>query len=392
MADPVRLHVFPRRSALRTDLVVIGAGAAGLAATLAAQRHGVRILLLCKGRPGRCGSTFANRNQRWGITFARNDGEREQLFAAIQSAGRGTNSPELSAILVEESDRAFRTLRAWGARFQTREGRLARVPPCFCPAPLAAVADDLPGLAARLFGRLDRSRVTVLAGTAACELLVRDNAVTGVLAKRQGEEILIRSRAVILATGGDAARFPANIVEPGLEGDGYRLLQRAGVPLANMEHRQMVWEDVRPAARRFPFTAFFTNSYRFLSPEGDPIGLPDPTSALARTRRGHVPISNLQPDREFDSHLLRRLAGYPAGAIRVVDRHGREHHRIYPHVQASNGGVRIGANGETSILGLFAAGEVTTGMHGGDRVGGTMIANCMVFGRRAGNGAARFCR
>ncbi len=378
---------------LHTDLAVVGAGIAGMAAALAAQKHDVRILLVCKGEPGACGSSFANRNRCWGITFAQNDAEREQFFAAIQSVSRGTNLPELSRLLVEESYQAFCALRRWGARFRIQEGRLARVPPCFCSVPLAAVVENLPSLAKQLFRRLDPSRAAVLANTTVTDLLVRDNRVTGLLARRGGAEFVVHSRAVLLATGGDAARFPANIVEPNLTGDGYRLLQQAGVPLANMEYRQLVWEDIDPTSpHRFSISTFFDGNHLFVTPDGAAIDLPDPTSLLAPTRRLHVPISNLQPDREFDAQLLAHVGAYPSGAIRVLDRCGRLRHRIYPHVQASNGGVRIGPHGETPVQGLFAAGEVTTGMHGGDRLGGAMIANCLVFGRRAGNAAARFCR
>ncbi len=77
--------------------------------------------------------------------------------------------------------------------------------------------------------------------------------------------------------------------------------------------------------------------------------------------------------------------------IEVINRQtGRCEYIILPFVQANNGGVIIGEYGETKLPGLFAAGEVTTGMHGGDRIGGMMIANCLVFGTRAGRAAADF--
>jgi len=377
---------------MQADLVIVGSGAAGLAATLAIQEKPFRILLLTKGRLFQSGSTFANLNGRWGLTFADNDREREILLQAIQATAHGTNQTELAAILVEESRQAFNRLRDWGVKFaRDPKGALRRVAPCFCNHPLAAILEDIAQYRAVMTKRLDRSRVEVYQETAASRILVRDHEVVGLVAQHGPTSIEISTRAVILACGGNSATFRHHIVEPGLTGDGYHLAREAGLTLHNMAYQQRVWEDIDRQAARFSVAAFFDGRHTFRSQDNKAIALPRPDSDLARARKTHVPISNLQADREFDQHLLANI-GTPEAPRPILVYHDQAAHptqHILPHVQASNGGILIGPNGETEIRGLFAAGEVTTGMHGGDRVGGTMIAATQVFGTRAGQAALR---
>lgn len=376
---------------IQTDLLIIGSGAAGLTAALAAQEQPIRILLVTKGRLFAGGSTFANRNGRWGLTFAATDPERELLESTINTISRGTNVPKLSRIVVEESWAAFRALRELGVEFLHGGDRPKRLPPCFCSESLAALISDTRQAAAALAVRLDRTRLTTLEQTTAEELIVENNRLTGVLLRQGDAQILVECRAAILACGGNAATFSRNIVEPGLTGDGYALAAKAGLSLKNMAYQQYVWEDIDPTAPRFPFTFLLDDGYRFFAESGQVFPLQQIPLREIASRRSHVPISNLQEDRAIDASLLATLGHSPDAVIRVI-KNNNLIHRIAPHAQASNGGIVIGTQGETGIAGLYAAGEVTTGMHGGDRVGGMMITSCLVFGKRAGEAAARYCR
>ncbi len=379
-------------SGLDAELTIIGLGIAGLAAALSAQRGLKRILVLTKGRPFLSGSTFYNRNHRWGITYARDDREKELLFRCINKISKGTNNPELSRIAVEYSYDAFITLKKWGVDFlRDSHNGVQRFTPCFIMNPMASVIRDVRQLGAALARRLDPSVVTILGGHEVLELTTSRGQVSRVIATSKGGRVEIRTRAVILASGGGAARITPNIVEPGLTGDGYRLLSKAGVKLKNMEYVQEVWEDCDPLAPRFRLSCFWDGRHTFWSAQGDQIELPPADSDTMKERMGHVPISNLQSDRAFDQLLLDHIPERtPKFAIKVCDKaSGTPIHSILPHAQACNGGVEIGPKGETGIHGLFAAGEVTTGMHGGDRVGGMMITSAMVFGKRAANEAVR---
>ena len=379
---------------LDAELVIVGSGAAGLQAALTAQEHLDSILLLSKGKLFASGSTFLNRNKQWGITFAETDEEKESLFKQINIISYGTNDQHLSRILVEESHQAFLALQKLGVTFlHHSDGQLHRVSPCFHPSPLAAIITDVKQFATIFKKHLDHSKITVLEDTAASKLLIKGNSICGILAQQGDKEIQISCSAVILATGGNAATFPANIVEPTLTGDGYQLLEQVSVPLVNMEYQQRVWEDIDPLAPRFSVGSFFAQTYTFQTADGLKIKLPSPSSKIAQSRQLHVPISNLQPDLAFDKILLKHLTDDFSSAIQVIDNSTHQPtNTIYPHVQASNGGVHISPWGETSVNGLFAAGEITTGMHGGDRIGGLMITSTQVFGKRAAQRAARYIK
>ncbi len=367
------------------DLLIAGSGAAGVAAALAAQEQVRNILWVSKGPFLASGSTFINRNGRWGITFAHDDREEELLFETIMAVSHGANDPVLSRVLVGESAAAFRRLQEWGVLFLHCNGSLRRVPPCFCSHPLAAIIHDTRQFAGVVKTRIDPDRIAAVPGVRMTELRVRDNRVEGAFARQGPKTIRIDAKAVILATGGPGGNYRPSITEPGLTGDGYQLLTGTGLDLHNMAYHQRVWEDISPEAPRFSTSAFFDDRFSFYSADGKPLRFPPYNTELVAARRQHVPISNLQVDRQIDQVLLDHLTPDLSSAIQVHDRRtGELVNRIYPHFQANNGGIKIGPSGETGIDGLFAVGELTTGMHGGDRIGGMMIASCFVFGHRAG--------
>ncbi len=374
------------------EFTIIGLGIAGITAALIAQEALKRIVVLEKGRPFYSGSTFCNRNHRWGITYARDREEKELLARRINDISRGTNNPELTRIVVEYSYDAFLTLKKWGVLFLGDAGnRTKRLAPCFMKAPMASVIRDTGQLREALLRRLDPSVTRVLEGHRATGLVISRGQLLGITATHGSERVDIHTRMALLASGGRAARITPNVVEPGLTGDGYGLLSQAGLKLKNMAYVQEIWEDIDPGAPRFRPSCLWDGRHIFLNSKGVQIQLPPADSDIVKERRMHVPISNLQEDRAYDELLLEHVHERTEEfAITVCDRASRVPlHSILPHAQACNGGIEIGPKGETGIQGLFAAGEVTTGMHGGDRVGGMMITSAVVFGKRAANEAVR---
>jgi succinate dehydrogenase/fumarate reductase flavoprotein subunit len=374
------------------DILVIGSGIAGFFAIYNAQRAKTcrSIAVLNKGRIFQSGSSFANLNGRWGITYGITDQENDRLLARIAELARGTNNHQLSSLAVASSHDAYRDLLRLGVRFSGVNGISDRVTPCFHDQTLASIISSTQQLSDCLSRHIDRTDVKVLDLHRAVRLLIHDNVCCGCLAlNEKGEEVEVRSRATIMTCGGNAALHKPHIVDGGLTGDGYRMLQEIGVPLKNMDYRQLVWEDVRIGAPRFPFARLFDRRLRFVDYTGRQIMIFDLPEQIWSARKFHVPIANLQRDRVFDELLMSAIpAGEEQYAIRVLDPEGQCLYQILPHTQASNGGVEIGINGETGVRNLYAAGEMATGMHGGDRVGGMMITAAIVFGRRAGLAAA----
>lgn len=369
-----------------TDLIIIGAGAAGLSAAIAAQEKIKNIIVISKSKPFLCGSTFVNINNKWGLTFADNDPDREYLEKRINDISRGTNVPELTRIVVYESDTAFEKLCSWGVEFkQDKQGNIQRVPPCFCTIPFAVIIKSCRQAGECIRRQLDAGRVQFLSHATARKIIVKSGKFAGIVAKHKQEEIKIVARAGILATGGNASTYTPHITEPGLTGDGYKLLKDVGLELANMHFMQNVWEDVSVPSKRFPLSYLCDRKYYFRLPHGVTVDMDVISETLLDQRRTHVPISNLQEDRAVDNLIINQSEKKPVEVINRLT--GRCEYRIQPFAQASNGGIITGKHGETPIPGLFAAGEIATGMHGGDRVGGMMITNCLVFGTRAGYAA-----
>ncbi len=374
---------------IETDLIIIGAGIAGLSAAIEAQKKLKKIVLLCKGDMFACGSTFSNFNNRWGITWAGSEDERKILEEKINRLSLRTNLPELTKIVVEESYGAFEKLLGWGIEF-LKEGHshhFRRVPPCFCRVPLSTIIRSCQQAASAMRKQLDYENIKLLSNSSAEKIMTARGRFSGIIAQKGNTSIKIRARAGILATGGNASTHVRHITEPGLAGDGYRLLEDVGIELHNMNHMQLVWEDISLSGDRFSIRSIGSPDHLFKTSAGETISFDDIGQELIEQRHTHVPISNLQADRKVDELLMKHCSD--TKPVYVFRRGSKDPDNIIlPHAQACNGGVIIGAHGETPLPGLFAAGEVTTGMHGADRVGGMMITNAIVFGTRAGAAAA----
>lgn len=372
-----------------TDIIIIGAGIAGLCAAIEAQKKSKKIVILCKGDLFACGSSFKNFNDRWGITWAGTSKEKKILEDNINKLSLGTNVRELTKIVVEESYSAFEKLVSWGVEFLKDDHNhpFKRIHPCFCSFPLATVIKSCHQAASSISKQLDSDKITFFSNTLAEKLLTDGDQFSGIIARKGATSIKIRARAGILATGGNTSTYHRHITDPGLTGDGYKLLEDIGIELHNMQYMQLAWEDVSLSGTRFLSSSIGSPDYVFKTADGETISFDEIGQELIEQRHTHVPISNLQTDKRVDELLMKHCSD--TNPIYVFRRGSNEPDNIIlPHAQACNGGVVIGGYGETPLPGLFAAGEVTTGMHGGDRVGGMMITNCLVFGRRAGLTAA----
>jgi len=195
----------------------------------------------------------------------------------------------------------------------------------------------------------------------------------------------VAARAVVAALGGPAALFGATLAGPGSLGLAPGLLDRAGATLANCGCVQFFWSEV-PGGVFFRVHTLAAPGAGLRGPGGAVQPLPPELAAHAASRATHCPASWSLPDAALDRFLAARLD--EAGTLAVALAEGRTT-RIAPWAHSGNGGALVDLRGATTVPGLFAAGECATGMHGADRVGGAMAAAALVFGARAGAGAAR---
>lgn len=381
---------------LRCDVLVLGAGLAGLRAAWAAAEAapGARVLLAAP-RPGPSGSALANANARLGILAPDTDALREALAARILAlAAPGRVEPALVRILLEEAAARVAELAALGVPLDRDPGgAVRRHPACFVPdLPCAVLLPDLPRAQALLAARTLNLGVRFQPGLAAVRLLPDPKgAACGALCVRlaDGSPVVVAARAVVAALGGPAALFEGSLAGPGSLGLGPGLLERAGARQDNQGFVQFFWSEV-PGGEFFRVHTLAAPGAGLCAADGSVRPLPPGVAAHAAARATHCPAAWGRPDAALDRFLATPLATRPDtdGTLAVALADGRRT-RIAPLAHSGNGGARVDAHGATTVTGLFAAGECATGMHGADRVGGAMAAAALVFGARAGAGAAR---
>lgn len=323
----------------------------------------------------------------------------------------------LAAIHAQEAPARVRELIDWGARL---EG--------FIQAPGHSYPRGLwiPGVKmARLLARqMDRHGVTVMEQTMVLELTRDDDGVTGAVALHTptGTVVQLRAGAVVLATGGAMRVFPLTTAPEELTGDGLAMAYRAGAELQDMEFPMFLpYTFLTPPALRgviFSYDVSALLSAHALNRHGDRYMSRWDAKRMERTTRDinsvaaaveilegrgsraggtylslkHLPRNLVDFSTEWFPENMRgwRHAGFKLAEIfnDPVD----QAWEVAPASHFWNGGVRINEKGESSVPGLFAAGEGTAGIHGANRLAGNALTMTQVWGARAGAAAAAYTR
>lgn len=412
------------------DVLVIGAGGAGIKAAIKAAEAGAEVLLVNKFQVGISGSTFYPRLKSWGMNSVTNpqlgDSE-EQFLKEILESGQGAADPQVAKKLVEESTPVRKELaQEYGLHFQVdpETGRYYSVIPCFGKIERGASC-SMAEFKTAMWQRMMRAGVTVRTGIDIADLVTVDGVVCGALGfDEKGEFFHIRAKAVFLGTGGADAIYQYSLATPDQTGDGYVMAFEAGAQLMNMEFIQFIPGITWPV-RKFLFQEKPLDTFPELTNAlGDHFlanYLPaDVTAEACYTERAkHGPFSNVGEGRYFDIALFeewRKGNAFPDGGLEIrypesiladrrfyirnalawlneygIDPVGKGMH-LLPHSQCFNGGVRIDPQAATTLPGLFAGGESAGGPHGADRMGGNALAGSQIFGGIGGTNAAIFAR
>lgn len=384
--------------------VVIGQGAAGLSAALALARQGVRVKSISKVRPGNATCTiYAGGGFTLGVGGMSTDEHREMTYRT----GRRLSIPDLLDVFSWEAPSIVDFMKEAGVPVNVRRGGVSiERDPAF---PLLGGKPLIDSLARACLS----SGVSFINNTAAMRLLVGDAGIEGVecLELTSGEVTVMSAGAVILATGGGGTLFERTDNPQRITGDGYRLALQASCRLLDMEFVQFypIGIDIPGGAHWF-LDLGIIDAARLTGEGGreflkemllkEGIGSGRQANLLARdkctvaialeSRKAPV-LLHLQdiPREVWENNRYLGSIGrmFPkekppwSGPVVV---HPIEHY--FP------GGVAIGTSGETEIPGLFACGEVTGGVDGANRVGGNALTNCILFGRKAGDGAAAYLK
>jgi fumarate reductase (CoM/CoB) subunit A len=381
---------------LKYDVLVIGSGAAGLRAAIAAASRKQKVLGVSKGPPGSGTSTSLS----YGIfAGAPEEGSIERHRDLTLRAGRGINRPELVEALVQEGPSRLQELLDWGVPGVTHQGAL------FVKSrPLMWGRE----LMSSLLGRSRRGGAELVGGMTACKIWVRRGGI-GTLAysSKERQWVLIRSRSVVLATGGAAALYMRHDNPGPILGQGHLLALDAGAVLEDMEFIQFHPAGLAEAGLpRILIPSAVTDKGRLINGKHEDIlskyGLPVGTAskqardflsqAICREMNGggevwldlrDVPDQAWKEDPSSDSIRQILLERYE-GEKRPL--------RVAPMAHFVMGGVSIGPDGATSIPGMYAAGELAAGVHGANRMRGNALTEALVFGARAGEAAADWAK
>lgn len=422
------------------DVLIIGAGGAGLRATIAVREAGLTCGVVCKSLLGKAHTVMAEGGAAAALNNM-NEGDSWQVhFRDTMLGGQFLNNPRIVELFAKEAIDRVLELEQYGAVFdRTPEGRISQRPFGGHTYRRLNHVGDRTGL--ELIRTLQDKAVslkpTFHMETTIISLLRREDRVIGALGydRRTGSFLVFRARAVILATGGWGRmyQFTSNSWES--TGDGAAMAFEAGADLMDMEMVQfhptgMIWPPgvrgvlVTEAVRgdggvlknnrgeRFMFNPEYMPEHykgKFAETEEEGRGwltdkakyrrppelLPRDVVARAiykevRAGRGseHQGVYLDVTDRGAD-YIRRRLPSmyeqfHALGGIDIT----KQPMEVYPTVHYTMGGIWVEPDTcATSLAGLFAAGECAAGLHGANRLGGNSLTDILVFGRRAGLGA-----
>jgi L-aspartate oxidase len=374
------------------DIVVVGAGAAGLFASLCAAREGARVTLVSARPLAETASYWAQGGLAAALAV---DDSPEQHLEDTLEAGRGLVRRSAAEVLCAEAPERFRDLEALGVRFDAdRHGNLAlglegghRARRVVHAGGSATGRRILRQLSADV---AEHPAIEVLEGARAAALTVQDGRATGM---RLEDGRALRARAVVLATGGAAAMWSRTTNPPGSYGSGLLLARAAGAALADLEFIQFHPTAVvgikgregfliSEAVRGEGATLHDAHGERFV----DELAPRDAVARAIFRTLGEQDVAAVSLD-------MRRVdpGRFPNVVAALRDAGLDPMTELVPVAPASHyamGGIVTDLDGRSQVESLYAVGECAcTGLHGANRLASNSLSECFVFGRRAAHRA-----
>ena len=431
------------------DVIVIGAGGAGLRAAIEASAHGVTVGLICKSLLGKAHTVMAEGGIAAALSNVDDRDSWKVHFSDTMRGGQYLNNWRMAELHAKEAPDRVRELEAWGALFdRTKDGKILQRNFGGHKYPRLAHVGDRTGL--EMIRTLQdhgiHQGVEVHMECTVITLLKYGDRVIGAFCydRERGRFKVFQAKAVILATGGIGRAFKITSNSWEYTGDGHSLAYNAGAELIDMEFVQfhptgMIWppsvrgilvtEGVRGEGgilvnkdgKRFMFDEIpelYKNQTADNEEEGWRYVQGDknakrPPELLTRDHVARCIVREIKEGRgsphggvfldiawikkkipKSEEHIKRKLPGMYHMFKKLADVDiTKEPMEIGPTTHYSMGGIRVDADTQMStVAGLFAAGECAAGLHGANRLGGNSLSDLLVFGKRAGEYAAKFAK
>jgi succinate dehydrogenase / fumarate reductase flavoprotein subunit len=426
------------------DVLVIGAGGAGLRAAIEAKATGADVGLVCKSLLGKAHTVMAEGGVAAAMAHVAPSDTWQIHFRDTMVGGKLLNNPRMAELHATEAPDRVRELERWGAVFdRTEDGRILQRPfGGHTHARLAHVGDRT-GLEMirTLQDRAVAAGIQVYMECTITRLITGSAGVTGAFGywRTTGQPIVFPAKAIVLATGGIGKAYEVTSNSWEYSGDGQALAYAAGAELIDMEFVQfhptgMVWppgvrgllvtEAVRgeggilrnkdgerfmwkylPDDRRAEYAATDEEAARWVTAlsEGRETDARRPPELSTRDNVARAIYTEVKEGRGSPhGGVFLDISYLPAETVRrklpsMYDQFKELADvditagpmEVGPTTHYVMGGIRVDADtGATTVPGLFAAGEVSGGMHGANRLGGNSLSDLLVFGARTGAGAA----
>ena len=406
------------RIRLSTDILVVGAGGAGMYAALAAARAGAGVILADKNMIGRGGATVMAQMTVAAALAEQEPDTWEHHLADTLAAGRGLCDVALAEVLCRAAPDRMREMDEWGVGWARSEGHIRQVTAPGHRRRRCCYVDFLntgPAVAGTLRKRVGRTGgIRALSNVAITDLVVKDGSVRGALALSLGDgaALEIEAAAAVIATGGLTKLYSRSSASNNMAGEGYALALRAGAALVDMEFVQF-FPIGHLAPRLVGMDPIMWDPFRYK------LGGQLLNGAMEEfiDRYGGEDGGRYTATRDLATYAICREVeagrGSPSGGAwlsfthlpeaelrdafgPVIDRllrNGIDLTRapieVAPIAHYHMGGVKVDARMGSTVAGLYAAGEAVGGAAGANRLSGNAISEALVYGEIAGREAAR---
>ncbi|MEP6978131.1 MAG: FAD-binding protein [Thermoleophilia bacterium] len=392
------------------DVLIVGAGCAGMRAAIEAHEAGADVALISKIHPTRSHSGAAEGGINAALGNASEDDPESHAYDTVKGSDYLGDQDAIEVLCNEAPDDVYQ-LEHWGAVFsRTDDGRIAQRPFGAAGAPRTAYAADITGhvLVQVLYEQVVRRDLLVYEEYFAWRLVLNDGRCQGVICwdLLNGGLKTIGAKTIILATGGAGRLYVGTTNAYACTGDGMSMAMRAGVPLKDMEMMQFHPTTLSPTGVLITEGCRGEGAY-LLNSEGDRFlkrYAPNAMELASRDVISRAEQTEIDEGRGIDGNVLLDLRHL--GAEKILDRlHGtrelsmvfagidpiREPIPVRPGAHYHMGGVDTDLWGKTNVEGLYAAGECAcVSVHGANRLGGNALMETITYGKRAGRHAAEW--
>jgi succinate dehydrogenase/fumarate reductase flavoprotein subunit len=401
-----------------TDVLIVGAGGAGMYAAISAARQGASVLLLDKGLIGRGGATVM---AQMTVAAALGHEEPDDCAAHLRDtleAGRGLCNEELAELLCYDGPERILEMEEWGTRWARAGDRIRQEIAPGHSRKRCCYVDFLntgPAVAATLRRKVSElATIRRLSNIAVVDLVIKDGRAVGAIGLNlaDGEFVACHAKAIILAAGGLTKIYERNSASSNMGGEAYALALWAGAELIDMEFVQF-FPIGHLAPRLVGMDPIMWDPFRYK------LGgkLLNGSFVEFVDRYGAVDFGKYTATRDIAAYAILKEVeagrGSPHRGAYLDFRHIPEMQlraafgpvidrllsngidltktpvEVGPTAHYHMGGIRVNARMETCIQGLYAAGEAVGGANGANRLSGNAITEAFVFGARAGACAAK---